>query len=168
MTAKRNIWAFFVISILGTLGHFVYEWSGKPYLVGLFFPVNESTWEHLKLLFFPAVIYSAVEYLTLKEKPKNYITATAISVIIGMLSIIVMFYTYQGVIGRNIDILNILIYYMGVIVTVFAEQKIIKRGVFSSEFLNIIFLAIIFLTAVLFVFFSYNPPALGIFLPPAV
>ena len=39
--------------ILGSLSHFFYGWSGNFFLVGFFSPVNESVWEHLKLLFFP-------------------------------------------------------------------------------------------------------------------
>lgn len=168
MSAKRNVIAFFIISIIGTPSHFVYEWTGKPYLIGLFFPVNESTWEHLKLLFFPSLIYFAVVYFTLKEKPKNYISATAISIIAGMLSIVVMFYTYQGVLGRNIDFLNILIYFLGVIMTVYIMQRILKTQSYSSGTANVISLFFLLLTAILFVSFSFNPPSLGIFLPPAV
>ena len=168
MSAKRNVIAFFIISIIGTLSHFVYEWTGKPYLIGLFFPVNESTWEHLKLLFFPSLIYFAVVYFTLKEKPKNYISATAISIIAGMVSIVVMFYTYQGVLGRNIDFLNILIYFLGVAVTIYIMQRILKTQSLSSGTANIISLFFLLLTAILFVSFSFNPPSLGIFLPPAV
>ena len=44
--------------ILGTLLHFLYEWTGYNYLVGFISPVNESTWEHLKLLFFPVLFLS--------------------------------------------------------------------------------------------------------------
>ena len=168
MSAKRNVIAFFIISIIGTLSHFVYEWTGKPYLIGLFFPVNESTWEHLKLLFFPSLIYFAVMYFTLKEKPANYAPAVAVSLFSGMVSIVVMFYTYQGIIGRNIDFLNILIYFLGVIVTLYVMQRIIKREILSSGISNIISLLYLFLMAILFIAFSFNPPSLGIFLPPAV
>ena len=42
------------VSIAGTLAHFVYEWSNNNYILGFFFPVNESTWEHMKLFFFPS------------------------------------------------------------------------------------------------------------------
>lgn len=168
MSAKRNVIAFFIISIIGTLSHFVYEWTGKPYLIGLFFPVNESTWEHLKLLFFPSLIYFAVMYFTLKEKPANYASATAVSLFAGMVSIVVMFYTYQGVLGRNIDFLNILTYFLGVIVTIYLMQRILKTQSFSSGIANIISLFFLPLTAILFIFFSFNPPSLGIFLPPAV
>ena len=46
------------VSAIGTLWHFVYEWSGQNFIVGFFFPVNESTWEHMKMLFFPMLLYS--------------------------------------------------------------------------------------------------------------
>ncbi len=67
---------FFVVGILGTLFHFVYGWSGQLWLVGLFVPVNESTWEHMKLLFIPMLIYIMFGNLYIKRqgliKSKNY------------------------------------------------------------------------------------------------
>lgn len=38
---------------LGTLLHFVYDWSGGWGAAAAFSAVNESTWEHMKLLFSP-------------------------------------------------------------------------------------------------------------------
>ncbi len=46
------------VTVAGIISHFVYEWSGNNSLIGLFFPVNELTWEHMKLVFFPMLIYS--------------------------------------------------------------------------------------------------------------
>ena len=50
------------VSAAGTLLHFVYGWTGNHFIVGLFAPVNESTWEHMKLLYFPMLLYCAAEY----------------------------------------------------------------------------------------------------------
>ncbi len=36
--------------IIGTLLHFVFEWSGRNFLVAFIAPTNESVFEHLKLL----------------------------------------------------------------------------------------------------------------------
>lgn len=55
MGKRLNFWplaGFLTVSALGTLAHFAYEWSGKQLLAGAFCAVNESTWEHMKLLFF--------------------------------------------------------------------------------------------------------------------
>ena len=43
--------------VSGSLFHFVYDWTGHNTLVGLFFPTNESTWEHMKLAFLPMNLY---------------------------------------------------------------------------------------------------------------
>ncbi len=55
---KIEITAFIAACILGVLFHFVYDWTGKNPAAAAFFPVNESTWEHLKLVFFPILILS--------------------------------------------------------------------------------------------------------------
>ena len=61
MGKRLNFWplaGFLTVSALGTLAHFAYEWSGKQLLAGAFCAVNESTWEHMKLLFFPALLFT--------------------------------------------------------------------------------------------------------------
>ena len=168
MTFKKNIIAFFVIGVIGTLGHFLYEWTGENTLVGLFFPINESTWEHLKLLFFPTLIYSAIEFFASEEKPENYLPAVAISVICGMLTIVTLFYTISGIIGYNIDIINISIYYVSIIVMLCKKRKIISSGKFISKTSKLFFGGVLVLFALLFVIFSLYPPTLGIFTPPII
>ena len=56
------------VLIVGTLSHYVYEWSGKAFLVGFFFPVSESTWEHMKLIFFPMLLYGFYMNRRLRDK----------------------------------------------------------------------------------------------------
>ena len=65
---KYVVIGFFVVGILGTLFHFVYDWSGQMWFVGLFVPVNESTWEHMKLLFVPMLIYIMLGNLYIKRQ----------------------------------------------------------------------------------------------------
>ena len=47
-----NILGFVFVSIIGTVNHFVFEWSNENVITGIFTPINESSWEHLKLIFF--------------------------------------------------------------------------------------------------------------------
>lgn len=166
MGFKKNIIAFIVIGALGALSHFVFEWTNENYIIGLFFPVNESVWEHLKLLFFPTAIYSTLEYILSKDKPLNYLQAVVFSTLCGMVWIVMLFYTVSGVIGYNIDILNISIYFIGVIITVYKKDVIIKKEKFVLPifYWTSLFLGII--TAIFFIVFSYNPLSYGIFTPP--
>ena len=59
---------FLVTTVLGILSHFVYDWTGGGFIIGLFFPVNESTWEHMKLMYFPLLAFSVAESKILKEQ----------------------------------------------------------------------------------------------------
>ena len=54
---KLEIIGFFFTIIFGTLSHFFYNWSGKNQIIGYFCPINESTWEHLKMLIVPILLY---------------------------------------------------------------------------------------------------------------
>ena len=167
MTLKNNIIAFFVIGALGTLSHFVYEWSGENPLLAGFFPINESVWEHLKLLFFPTLLYSVIEYLLINEKPKNYIPSVIFSLLCGMLSIVVLFYTASGIIGKNIDFINISIYYLSLIIMLIKKRQYLRKNRFSSPFYKKISISVLFLFTLLFIIWSSFPPSLGIFTPPA-
>ena len=168
MKARYNLLAFAVIGILGAISHFAYEWSGANRFVGYFFAVNESTWEHLKLLFFPTAFYSIIEYIFVKKEIKNYVPATVISVIAGRATIVILFYTYQGVLGYTIDFLNIVIYYIGLIIMLVIRNKIIDSEILSDTNPSLIFLLIAVLIAFMFVRFTYLPPNLNIFTPPMI
>jgi hypothetical protein len=168
MKTRYNLLAFIFIGTLGAISHFVYEWSGNNKIIGYFFATNESTWEHLKLLFFPTLIYSFLEYFFVKKEIKNYIPAVVFSVIIGMLSIVVLFYTYKGVLGYNVDFMNILIYYLGLLISLIIKNKIIDSEILSGKNFTIVFLSLAFLIAVAFFRFTYFPPQLNIFKPPVI
>lgn len=163
---KKIILPFLVISILGTLSHFIYEWSGNQKILGYIFPVNESVWEHLKLIFYPSLIYFFVEYLLLKEKPKSYISASIISIFHGMFLIIVLYYLTTGIIGKNIDFLNIFYYYLSVAYMLIKRENLLKSYNLEIAFIRNILIIILVLMILLFARFSYLPLDLRIFNPP--
>lgn len=168
MKAKYNIIAFLFIGVLGAVSHFVYEWSGENKILGYFFSVNESTWEHLKLLFFPTIIFSVIEYFFVKKEINNYVISVAVSVVVGMLSIIVLFNTYTGFLGYSIDFLNILIYYIALVIMLIIKNKIIVNGKFSGQNYSLFGMLICFIITLFFIFFTYNPPSLAVFTPPII
>lgn len=124
MSLKTNLFRFIFISVLGVLLHFTYEWSGDNAVVGLFSAVNESTWEHLKLLFFPFLLLTILEVLLRGNMlPEQFLPARVLGILAGMGGIVVGFYTLQGVLGRNYDALNIALYFAGVLLSLFVENK---------------------------------------------
>ena len=84
---RRSVWIGFIWSIVfGTMLHFLYGWTGENRVVGLYAAVSESTWEHLKLLFFPVLLYTVWEYIWLGHRWKGYVQVRAESVLLGMLT----------------------------------------------------------------------------------
>ncbi len=88
------------IVIAGTVLHFVYGWSGQNALVGLVSPVNESVWEHTKLLVFPVVAVGTVEAVLLRDV-RRVAWATLVKAILGALAIVAVFYAYTGALGTG-------------------------------------------------------------------
>ena len=87
--------AFAILSLIaGVLMHFLYEWTEYNYLAGLISPVNESTWEHLKLLFFPVLIFTIFEYFYIGRLFPAFITARTIGCTVGLLFILYVHWHY--------------------------------------------------------------------------
>ena len=102
-------------AILGTLSHFAYEWSGNNQLVGRITPVNESVWEHMKLLFFPMVFYGILALPRLKNNFPCITYGYLWGILGGTLAIPVLYYTYSGILGTNNTVIDILIFYLCVL-----------------------------------------------------
>lgn len=155
--------------IAGTLLHFVWEWSGKSNITAVFSAVNESTWEHLKLLFVPFIVFSVVEYFLYGRQYSCFFTAKALAVLLGMFAIVAAFYTYTGILGYNIFILDIGTFILGVLVSyIFSYRYLIANQNNCSTFSETVSLAVILVTAVAFAVFTFYPPELGLFIPPEI
>ncbi len=153
--------------IFGTLLHFTWEWSGYSNLVAVFSAVNESTWEHLKLLFVPYIVFSIVEYFVYGKHIECFFVIKARSVLLGMLTIITVFYTYTGIIGNHYLLLDIGTFILGV---VFSYRYSYRYSYDStntcSAYSEIFALFVIVALGVAFALFTFTPPDLGIFRSP--
>lgn len=98
----------FVVSGLAFLFHFLYEWSGKNAFVGLFSATNESVFEHTKILFYPFLLYAIVEFSFVCVDIKRFFVAKAITSISLIAIVITFFYTYTGIIGYHIPLVDMI------------------------------------------------------------
>lgn len=164
---KKSILRFIFISIIGILLHFTYQWSGCSPSVALFSAVNESTWEHLKLLFFPMLLLTLIEIIWYmfhnRILPEGFLSVRTIGILAGMSIIVAGFYTISGILGRNYDFINIALYFAGVIYALRIENKLNYSRMYTNDYVAITLLAII---TVSFFTFTLNPPGLGIFRTP--
>ena len=111
----------------GTALHFLFDWSGRLILAALIAPVNESVWEHLKLLFFPFLLFSALEALIRRPGPAFYAAGTC-GILAGLASIPVLFYTFTGVTGIHALWADILIFLISVVLTFFLRFSLEKES----------------------------------------
>ena len=150
----------------GVFLHFAFELSGSNTLVGAFTPVNESIWEHLKLILFPAVLIGAVQYAVYGKKEPDFLAARATAILIGMVIIVVGDYTYSGILGRDFAAANIALFVIAAILTEALTEFFLKVPAFQSE--NAAIAAILFLSVVMifFFYFTFHPPMLELFRDP--
>ena len=153
----------FVIA-LGTLCHFLYDWTGRGALVGLFTPVNESIWEHIKLLFFPMALYSVFMSRRLKEDFPCAGPALCAGILYGSILIPVLYYTYTGILGKHYAAADIAIFFISVLAAFIRSYRLsISCHTLGFRYL---FLALDCLLAVSFWIFTFYPPAIPLFISP--
>ncbi len=161
---KHLIIGMIFVLIAGSLFHFLYEWTGRNFLAGLFFPVNESVWEHMKLVFFPMLIYSLWTEESANRNNPCLKSALACGILLGTLLIPVIFYTYSGILGYHTLILDLLTFAASVIIAFYAVYRLVLSCI-SEKYSPFLYIAVgIFI--LLFFIFSIMPPAIGLFKAP--
>lgn len=150
--------------ILGTLNHFLYDFTEQNPFAALIAPINESVWEHMKLLFFPFLLFSLIEYAIRRPNAACFFGARFAGIWIGMLAVIFLFYGYSGILGLDLPVLDILLFYVGVLAAYAASARFGKT--FCHKDLLTIFLWWT-ATTLLFFLFTCFPPELPLFLSPA-
>ena len=154
---------FFTIGA-GNLLHFVYEWCGKSVLAVPFSGVNESTWEHMKLLAVPWLIWTAAEGFLLRGR--GILAARAAGLVTGLLFIPAVYYTYTGALGVSSSLVNILIFQAAVLAGFAVTWHMLKRRQFSAAVWQIAAGALLLALAALFLWWTFAPPALPLFTDP--
>lgn len=157
---KKDRPAFLFLAITGTFSHFLYEWT-KNALIAFFCPVNESVWEHQKLLFFPFLLWSLWDCARRRQAFRVYFFCRFLGVVCGMLSVIVLFYTYTGITGTDFFVADILIFLIGILATLHMTRWF-SQCVSEIPAAGTIYLAWLAL-ALCFMAFTCFPPDLPLF-----
>ena len=165
---KRTAWlwqlfGFAQTALLGTALHFLYEFTKSPWAAA-FSGVNESTWEHMKLLFWPMFIFAIIQSFFFKDY-ENFWCVKLKGALLGLSAIPIIFYTYNGVIGKSPDWINISIFFIAAALSFFYETKWLNSSEKRCKSPTAAFL-LLSLIALLFVVFTFNTPEIGIFKDP--
>jgi len=153
------------IIILGSILHFTFEWSGGNLVVGAFSAVNESVWEHLKLVFWPALLFMLIEYIPLKRTANNFAFSKTIGVYLMVIIIPIVFYSYTAITGKSIFFIDISTFVVAVIIGQLLSYKLLTYRKLSEN-LNRVSLIALVLLGLAFVLFTFYPPQLPILRDP--
>ncbi len=167
MKRDLSLWQFVgfaFTSIGGTLLHFLYEWTNESVLSAPFSGVNESTWEHMKLLYFPLLIYSLIQSAFFKDVV-NFWCVKLFGITTGLILIPVLFYTYNGAFGSSPDWLNITIFFISAAVSYLLETWLFKKDFLRCKRPWLAFV-IICVIGILFVVFTFITPQIPLFRDP--
>jgi len=166
---KKSLLLFEIISTLfiltlGVILHFVFEWTNNNVFIGIFSAINESIWEHLKILFFPILITIVIGHFYFKNDIPNYLCIKTKGLLLALAFIVVFYYTYSGILGTHIAIIDICSF---VFTTILCEYYTYKKIKLNTPCNNTIAVIILLILVICFTIFTFNPPHIGIFKDPS-
>jgi hypothetical protein len=153
------------IIILGSILHFTFDFLGQNPIVAVFSAVNESVWEHLKLAFWPTLLFMLLEYRPMKKSTNNFFLAKLLGVCLMIILIPVIFYSYTAVTGKSIFVIDISTFVIVVVIGQMLSFKLLTYKKLSQNYDRLSIVALILL-ATIFALFTFFPPHLLIFRDP--
>ena len=163
---RAQLISFLFTALAGTLLHFVYDWFPDFPLSAVVSSVNESVWEHMKLLYFPMFAAALVQRLFPVGQRQDFWCIKLLGTLTGLLLIPALYYTYTGALGIHLTWLDISIFYISAATAYLLETHLLlkeqRRPCRFSRAAMLLTLSLAFL----FLFFTYFPPHLPLFLDP--
>jgi hypothetical protein len=152
--------AFLVV--LGSVLHFAFEWSGYAVPIAPIAAVNESVWEHLKLGFWPALAYAALEYTRFGKSVSSFLFAKTLGIYSIPITIVVLYYAYTAILGHGLLIVDILIFVVAAIVGQLVSYRLLIASPLRKGLNRLAPIALVVL-GILFVLFTFYPPQVPLF-----
>jgi hypothetical protein len=148
------------IVFIGSAFHFTYELSGKLAVVGAFSAVNESVWEHLKLAFWPSLIWLLIEYLPLKKLANNFLTAKTTGAYLMVVIIPIVFYSYTSITGKSIFAIDITTFIVAVVAGQVISYYLLTKNQFTrtGDKFALVMLVVLGISFIVFTFYPLHMP----------
>jgi hypothetical protein len=153
---------FLFIAVLGSSLHFAFELSNFWKPVAIIAAVNESTWEHLKLVFWPGLFFALLEYNFLKGWVANFWIAKFSCLLIMPLVIAFGWYGVVAIVGENIFATNIVLFIAAIALGQWVSYKIMMTNRLTSFDQRGAIVGII-LMMFAFGLFTFFPPKIFLF-----
>lgn len=144
-----------LICLFGTMLHFTYELSHHNKFVGIFSAVNESTWEHIKICMTPSLLWSIYEIIKYGFN-YNFLFAKSVSLLTIIILIPLLFYSYTYFTKRAILFIDIISFYVTVILSQLVFKIIIGLNNLSSIYVYI-GIALLIIELIAYLLLTFKP-----------
>jgi len=154
--------ALFIL-LVGSILHFVFEWTGEFLPVAPFAPVNESVWEHLKMAFWPALVWALIERAPLRGRVNNFLLAKSAGILLMPPVIAAFFYTYTAILGHHLLALDATSFVLAILAGQYVSFRLLtgdERNPVEAR----LFMILIIVAGLMFVTFTFVPPHVGLFM----
>lgn len=148
--------------LLCFLTHFLYDWVPNP-IFSIFFPVNESIWEHMKMLYTTILIYGIIEHWILKRANlhvNNFCITTVIKSIISIPIYLVMFLPLYNIFGENMFISFSILFITILLVNFIGYKLLTFKEIDHQKEISIVLIITVYMLMGLL---TYNPPHTELF-----
>lgn len=152
------------IFVFGSAFHFAFELSSYSLAVAPFAAVNESIWEHLKMVFWPGLIFFAVQYYFLKNErcAAQFWTAKALCLFLMPFLIAAGWYGVVAVTGAHYFVVDIALFIFAILAAQLLSYSFLS-GKFVTNPKPRLALFSILLIALAFILFTFFPPKVSLF-----
>lgn len=128
----------------------------------MFFPINESVWEHGKIILNPLILWVFVEnYIIRPSDMKKFILIKSYSMIYGLLFMYAFFYTYTGIIGKSIIFVDVCLAFFSMCYAMYLSYDGYTRGI--NRIHGYACLSSVIICEILFIIFTFIPPHIPFF-----
>ena len=145
-----------IIFLFGFITHNLYSWA--PSFLTVIFPVNESLFEHLKMIFITPVITGLILYFIAYSKRINYSNYFFSLYLTVMANIVLFFALYLPIYYRFGEsmIITFVIYFISILLSQYLNALIMTKTK-DNFLLNIIGLIMLVTNYLILLYFTYNP-----------
>ena len=155
----------FIIFAITFLSHFAYD-IFKTNIFAIFFPVNESIFEHMKMIYTSFLISGIIQYFIFKKSNisyNNFFTNLLVTSLSSIVSFLIIWLPIYYRIGENMAI-TIIILFISICISQVIAFYILNSN--NSKIINYLSLLLIISISIVFAYFTYNPLINDFFFDP--
>ncbi|ADL52329.1 DUF6512 family protein [Clostridium cellulovorans] len=153
-----------ILFLVGSCLHFLYDFTGDNIIIGTIAPVNESVWEHLKMVLLPIILWWTVYYLVVGKinniDINKWFTGALVALLTALITIPLLFYFYTRAFGVEFLIVDILLLFLALL---FGQLIGLHFYKYYKGLNSIITIGTVILIIFLFILFTFYPPHLPLF-----